>query len=203
MRPTAHWAVLIVMLCLAACQRPHPAAPTAQDMAMGSPTARVTVIEYGSVACPHCASFNNDVFPGFKARYIDTGKVRWILREALTGDTGLAATGFLTARCAGKDKYFEVVDDMFHAQALMYASGDPAPLMREIAGKAGLTPAQFEACIRDPAALAAIEARWREAERREGIRQTPTFVINGRVYEGALTGPELESAVARAQQGTL
>ena len=199
MRPTAHWAVLVVALCLAACQQPHPAPPSARDMAMGSASAPVTVIEYASVACPHCASFNNDVFPAFRARYIDTGKVRWVLREALTGDTALAAAGFLTAHCAGKDKYFSVVDDMFHAQAQMFASGDPEPVMLEIAGRAGLTPAQFQACIRDPAALAAIEARWREAERREGVRQTPTFVINGRVYTGALTGPELDSAVARAQ----
>ncbi|HEY2050902.1 MAG TPA: DsbA family protein [Caulobacteraceae bacterium] len=199
MRPTARWAVLLAMLCLAACQRPHPAPPSPQDMAMGSPAARVTVIEYASVACPVCAAFHTQVFPTFRARYIETGKVRWILREALTGDTALAAAGFLTAHCAGKDKYFNVVDDMFHAQAQMFASGDPQPAMLEIAGRAGLTPAEFEACIRDPAALAAIEARWREAERRDGVRQTPTFVINGRVYQGALTGPELDRAVARAQ----
>ena len=203
MRPTARWAVLIVTLCLVACQRPHPAPPSAEDMAMGSANAPITVIEYASVACPHCASFNNDVFPAFKARYIDTGKVRWILREALTGDTALAAAGFLTAHCAGKDKYFSVVDDMFHAQAQMFATGDPQPEMLEIAGRAGLTPAQFEACIRDPVALAAIEARWREAERHEGVRQTPTFVINGRVYTGALTGPELDSAVAHAKGAKL
>jgi protein-disulfide isomerase len=203
MRPTARWAVLIVMLCLAACQRPRPVPPTAQDMAMGSPTARVTVIEYASVACPHCASFNNEVFPDFKARYIDTGKVRWILREALTGDTALAAAGFLTAHCAGKAKYFEVVDDIFHSQSQMYASGQPEPVLLGIAEKAGLTRAQFEACIGDQAALAAIGARWREAERREGVRQTPTFVINGRVYQGALTGPELEGAVTRGQGATL
>jgi protein-disulfide isomerase len=201
--PTARWAVLIVMLCLAACQRPHPAPPTAQDMAMGSPTARVTVIEYASVACPHCASFNNEVFPAFKARYIDTGKVRWILREALTGDTALAAAGFLTAHCAGKANYFQVVDDIFRNQSRMYASGEPEPVLLGIAEKAGLTPAQFEACIGDQAALAAINARWRVAMRQEGIRQTPTFVINGRVYQGALTAPQLESAVAQAQGGTL
>jgi protein-disulfide isomerase len=115
----------------------------------------------------------------------------------------LAAAGFLTAHCAGKDKYFSVVDDMFHAQAQMFASGNPEPPMLEIAGRAGLTPAQFQACIRDPAALAAIEARWREAERREGVRQTPTFVINGRVYQRALTGPELAGAVAHAQGAKL
>lgn len=199
MRLTALGAVLIAMLCLAACQRPHPAPPSPQDMAMGSPTAPVTVIEYASVACPACASFNNTVFPAFKATYIDTDRARWILREALTGDTALAAAGFLTARCAGKAKYFNVVDDMFHAQAQMFASGNPQPVMLEIAGRAGLTPAEFEACIRDPAALAALEARWRVAEHRDGVRQTPTFVINGRVYQGALTGPELDQAVARAQ----
>ena len=104
---------------------------------MGSPAAPVTVIEYASVACPECAAFHNQVFPTFKVQYIDTGKVRWILREALTGDTALAAAGFLTAHCAGKAQYFNVVDDMFHAQAQMFASGNPQPSMLEIAGKDG------------------------------------------------------------------
>lgn len=168
-------------------------------MSLGDPSATVTVIEYASVACPHCATFNNQVFPAFKAKYIDTKKVRYIAREALTGDTGLAAAGFLTARCAGKDHYFEVLDAIYRAQAQMFASGAPETLLLAIAERAGLTEPQFEACISNPAALKALNARWGRAMKDEGVHQTPTFVINGKVYPGDMTMAELDAAIARAQ----
>ncbi len=166
---------------------------------MGAARAPVTVIEYASVACPHCAAFNDDVFPRFRAAYVDTGKVRWILREALTGDTAVAAAGFLTARCAGPGKYFDAVDRIFHAQGQMYASGQPERVLLGVARAEGLSQAQFEACIGDSTALAAIGARWKDAMERQGIRQTPTFVIDGKVYEGEMTLGELDAAVAQAE----
>src|SRR5579871_3142309 len=78
------------------------------DMTLGSPKAKVTVIEYASASCPHCARFNNEVFPAFKAKYVDTGRVFYVFREFLTEPASLAAAAFLTARCAGKGKYFGV-----------------------------------------------------------------------------------------------
>jgi protein-disulfide isomerase len=194
--------ILGVMLSgLAACERPHPGPPTAQDMSEGAAGAPVTVIEYASVACSHCAAFNNTVFPAFKAKYIDRGDVRYILREALTGDTGLAAAGFLTARCAGKDRYFQVVDDIFRAQAHIYASGSPETVLLKIAEDAGLSESRFEACIGNSAGLAALKARWSHAMNDEGIRQTPTFVINGKLYEGEMSLAEISAAVDKARSG--
>src|SRR5262252_4432484 len=102
----------VAALGLAACSKGGDAV-SADEMTMGSPTAKVTVVEYASVACPICARFNNEVFPEFKKKYIDTGKVRWVSREALTGNPALAASGFLLARCAGKDKYFQVTDAVY------------------------------------------------------------------------------------------
>jgi protein-disulfide isomerase len=197
--PFARLAALAALLNLAACVRPHPAPPSPQDISLGAPDAPVTVIEYASVACPACARFNNDVFARFRAADIDTGKVRWILREALTGDTALAAAGFLTAHCAGPAKYFAVVDQIFHAQARMYASGQPQPILLGIARGAGLSDAQFEGCLRDQNALAGLDARWREDMRRDGIRRTPTFVIGGEVHEGPMSLGELDAAVAHVQ----
>lgn len=190
---------LVMALALSACQKSHPAPPGPQDMSIGSSAAPVTVVEYASVACTHCAAFNNDVFPSFKAKYVDTGKVRFILREALTGDTGLAAAGFLTARCAGKDNYFKVIDEIFRAQAQMYASGSPQTALLTIAKGAGLSESTFNACISNPQALAALDARWSHALKVEGIKATPTFVINGEAHEGEMTMAELEAAVAKAQ----
>jgi len=170
-------------------------------MSEGAANAPVTVIEYASVACSHCAAFNNTVFPAFKARYVDRGEVRYILREALTGDTGLAAAGFLTARCAGKDHYFAVVDDIFRAQAQIYASGSPETALLKIAQDAGLSESRFEACISSPAGLAALKARWSHAMNDEGIRQTPTFVIDGKVHEGEMSLAEISAAVDKAHSG--
>jgi protein-disulfide isomerase len=186
---------------LAACQRPAgQVAP--DDMTLGNPKAPVTVFEYASVACPHCARFNNDVFPAFKAKYIDTGQVFYVAREALTADPAIAAAGFLTARCAGKDKYFQVVDAIYHSQVPLETGGDPHAVLLQIARSAGLTDAQFEACIRDQNAVKAINDRWMRYVNDDKINATPTFVVNGKVYDkGEMTMPQLDAAVAQARSG--
>ncbi|HEY5071714.1 MAG TPA: DsbA family protein [Caulobacteraceae bacterium] len=200
---------LIVTLCvglglalsMGACQK--TATPvTADDMSMGSPTAKVTMVEYASVACPHCGQWNNDVFPAFKAKYIDTGRVRYVAREALTGEPDIAAAGFLTARCAGRDKYFQVVDAIYHAQDEMQRTGQPHQILLRIARSAGLTDAQFEACITNEKSLQALNARWEGYARNDKINGTPTYVINGRVYDkGEMSLPELDAAITQAEAG--
>ena len=191
----------LATLGLAACQKAGDGAQ-ADDMTLGHPKAPVTMIEYASVSCPHCAAFNNDVFPAFKAKYIDTGQVFYVSREALTADPAVAAAGFLTARCAGKTKYFQVVDAVYHNQAPMETGGDPHAILRDIARSAGLSDAQFEACIRDPKAIAALNARWNHYISDDKITATPTFVINGKTYaKGELSPAELDAAVAQAEAG--
>lgn len=191
-------------LTLAACHKPAAAtAASAEDMTLGNPNAKVTMVEYASVSCPHCARFNNDVFPAFKAKYIDTGKVHYIAREALTGDPAIAAAGFLTARCAGKDKYFQVTDAIYHAQSdMMQPGADPHAILLTIARSAGMTDSQFDACIKDEKALTALNARWEKYVRDDHINGTPTFVINGKVYDkGEMSLAELDAAVGQALAG--
>jgi protein-disulfide isomerase len=191
---------LALAASLAACQKPAGDATSADDMSMGSPTAPVTMIEYASVSCPHCARFNNEVFPDFKTKYIDTGQVHYIAREALTGDPAVAAAGFLMARCAGKDKYFKIVDAVYHAQTEMFTSGDPHTVLLNIARSAGMSDDQFESCIKDENALNALNARWERYIKDDKITGTPTFVINGKVYDkGEMSLPELDAAVAEAK----
>jgi len=198
-------AVLTAALALAACQK-SATAVSADDMTLGNPKAPVTVVEYASLSCPHCAAFNNDVFPAFKAKYIDTGKVFWVAREALTADPALAAAGFLTARCAGKDKYFQVTDAIYHVPAY-HEEGDtnafePHATLLTIARGVGLTDAQFETCVRDPNARKALEDRWNRYVTDDKIEGTPTFVINGKLYnQGEMGMPQLEAAIAQAQGG--
>jgi protein-disulfide isomerase len=174
-------------------------APVADDMSMGSPKAKVTVIEYGSASCTHCAHFNNDIFPAFKAKYVDTGKVRYVFREFLTEPVNLAAASFLLARCAGKDKYFSVLDAVFKAQADIYKTGDADTALHKIAQDAGLSEDKAKACLADKAAVDALNARVQGYIDNDKISGTPTFFVDGERMEGVQTLDKLDAAIARAQ----
>ena len=187
-------------LALAGCSK-GGATSNADDMTMGDPNAKVKMVEYASLTCSHCGKFNNEVFPAFKAKYIDTGKVHYTFKEFLTPPNEVAAAGFLTARCAGKDKYFKVTDAIFHAQQEMFTTGDMRGVLLRIAQSAGLTEEQFNACITDEAALKALNERVEKAIKVDKINSTPTFVINGKkVKEGEVSLAELDAAVAEASK---
>jgi protein-disulfide isomerase len=156
------------------------------EVDMGKADAPITVIEYGSASCPHCARFNNNVFPEFKAKYIDTGKVHYVFREFLTQPADFAAAGFLMARCVGRDQYLAVVADIFHDQDKIYQSNDLPGGLRAIGEKYGLSKSAFETCVRDPVAQKALEAR-QAAAQTAGIDGTPTFLINKERVEGETT----------------
>ena len=188
---------------LALCAGSALAAPAAlpDDMTLGDPNAKVKMVEYASVTCVHCGKFNNEVFPEFKKKYIDTGKVHYTFKEFLTAPAEVAAAGFLTARCAGKDKYFNVVDALFHAQEEMFTSGDMRGVLLRTAQSAGMTEEKFNACITDEAALKALNERVEKAVKTDKITSTPTFIINGKkIKEGEITMSELDAAVAEASK---
>jgi protein-disulfide isomerase len=168
------------------------------DMSLGRPTAPVTVIEYASLGCPHCGVWARDVFPEFKRRYIDTGRVRYVLREMLNGDSDVAAAGFLTARCAGPAKYFQVVEGLFAAQPQMDLDKDDLPSLLKVAGEAGLTKAQVSDCLSDHAALSALEARADGYARDDHVAGTPTFDVAGRRFEGETSLADLAAAIDAA-----
>ena len=188
----------VTALGLAGCS-PAGAKSDASDMSLGDPKAPVSITEYASVSCVHCAAFNNEVFPEFKKKYIDTGKVHYTFKEFLTPPVEVAAAGFLTARCAGKDKYFSVVDAIFHAQQEMFTTGDMRGVLLRVAQSAGMTEKQFNSCITDEAALKALNGRVDKAIKDEKINATPTFLINGKKFkEGEATLAEFDKAIADA-----
>lgn len=168
------------------------------DMSLGNAKARVKVVEYASLTCGHCASFNEETFPGFKKKYIDTGRVHYTLKEFLTGPQQVAAAGFLMARCAGPSKYFKVVDEVFRSQPKWTSGETVRAELLGIAKANGLTEAQFNACLSDEQALAALNARMKKAVEEDGVRATPTFFVNGKKYEGVLTLADLDAAIAAA-----
>lgn len=191
----------LAWLGLGPCGQKSAAAEMADEMSLGNPQAKVTVIEYASVACPFCARFNNEVFPAFKAKYVDSGKVRYVFREMLVGgraEAALGAAGFLMARCLGRDKYFTVLDQTFHAQESIYRSGDLRGGLFKIAQANGMDDKQFSDCVTNADSLNALNARHQKAV-ASGVDSTPTFFVNGKkVFEGVMTLDQLDAAMRSA-----
>jgi protein-disulfide isomerase len=185
---------------LAACNKAGgPTGPAQGDMSMGNPNAKVKVVEYASASCPHCARFNNDVLPAFKAKYIDSGKVYYTFKEYLTPPENVAAAGFLVARCAGKDKYFTVLDAIFRQQQEMFQTGDFRGILLRVAQSAGLSEQQFNTCLNDEAAMKALNERVTRAVQQDKVTGTPTFFFNGKkVAEGEVLPAQLDQAYAEA-----
>jgi protein-disulfide isomerase len=165
------------------------------DMVLGVETAPVTIIEYASMTCGHCADFHNKTYPKLKERYIDTGKVRFIFREFPLDQ--LAAGAFMLARCAGKDnkdKYFAMVETLFHQQR-DWVVRQPVPPLMQIARQAGFTQQSFEQCLADQKLLEGIEQVRQRATEKLGVNSTPTFFINGKVQRGVLSIEDLEKQI--------
>lgn len=160
-----------------------------EEMAQGDPKAPVTLIEYASMTCPHCATFHEVTYPVLKKKYIDTGKVRFIFREFPLDQ--LAAAGFMLARCAGNDKYFPMIETLF-AKQNEWAVRQPLPPLLAIAKQAGFTQQSFEACLANQKLLEDISEVRDRASKRFNVQSTPTFFINGKLVRGALTVAELD-----------
>ena len=187
-------------LSLTACDKGGGAAAAADDMTLGNPDSKVTVIEYASASCSHCARWNEEVWPTFKTKYVDTGRVHYVFKEFLTPPIELASAAFLTARCAGEDKYFSVVDAVFRAQPVMYQTGDYRGELLRIAKSSGMSEAEFTQCIRDDDALKALNDRVEKAVKEDKISGTPTFIVNGKkVGDGEMSMEQLEKAIAEAE----
>jgi protein-disulfide isomerase len=159
------------------------------DMALGAPEgAKVTVIEYASITCGHCARWHAQVWPDFKARYVDTAKVRYIFREFPTAPVEVATAGFMLARCAGEDRYFEVINLLMTRQAELLSAPQPRTVLLDVAASAGLDEARFQTCLGDTAAVARIDERVR-AGLAAGVDGTPSFFVNSeKITDTSLDG---------------
>ncbi len=159
------------------------------DVVEGSADAPVTIIEYASMTCSHCAHFATTTYPELKKKYIDTGKVKYILREFPLDP--LAAGAFMLARCAGKDKYYPMVEMLFQKQK-DWVVQNPIPPLLSLAKQAGFTQESFESCLKDQKILEGIETTRTYGAEKLGVNSTPTFFINGKVFRGAMTIDELD-----------
>ena len=192
-------AALAAMTLLAACSGGGAGAPAEGDMALGAPEgAKVTVVEYASVTCSHCAAWQEQVYPEFKAKYVDTNKVRYVFREFPTAPEAVAVAGFLVARCAGPDKYFPVIHEIMASQREFFSGTPPRAVLLRIANGAGLTEDQFKECVADPDAIKAMDERVKAAL-AAGVNGTPYFLVNGEhVPDSSIVGlsEKIDAALA-------
>jgi len=168
------------------------------DEIQGQADAPVTIVEYASMTCPHCSHFHETTYPEMKKKYIDTGKVRFIFREFPLDP--LAAAAAMLARCAGKDKFFPLIDAFF-AQQKDWVVQKPLQPMFAIAKQAGFTQQSFDECLANQQLLTGLEEQRTRATQKFNVNSTPTFFINGKTVRGALTPEELDKQVAPYLKG--
>ena len=166
--------------------------PTLGDMALGADegATKVTIVEYASATCPHCAAFHKDVWPKLKADYVDTKKIRFVFREFPLNDPALAA--FMIARAAPKESYFPLIDVYF--DTLETWAQDPATGLLNIAKQAGFTQEKFDATLKDENLAKGI-MEIRDGGVKFGVKGTPTFFINGQPLEGEVTYDALKAEI--------
>jgi len=173
------------------------AALDANDMVLGDPGAPITMIEYASLTCPHCASFHNDTFPRIKTEYIDTGKVRLIYRDFPTRPVALAIFAAMLARCAGRTGFFGFIEVLYRTQGSWLRANDPVKALGKIARLGGVSQAELDACSNDNDLFQSIRNAQEQANREFGVRSTPTFIINGEKVEGPASYERLKDILDR------
>ena len=162
------------------------------DLVLGKADAPVTIIEYASMTCPHCANFHKTTYPALKSKYIETGKVRFIFREFPLDDLAVAAS--MLARCAGGEKSMALIDVLFASQD-KWATRDPIPALLQIAKQAGFTQASFDTCLKDQKLYNDILAVRERGSKEFKVESTPTLFVNGKLQKGGATIEELDKLI--------
>ncbi|WP_271893076.1 DsbA family protein [Candidatus Phyllobacterium onerii] len=166
---------------------------TLKDIVMGKAEAPVTIVEYASMTCPHCAHFATTTLPTIKEKYIDTGKAKLILREFPFDPR--AAAAFMLARCAPEERYYPLVEVLFKQQEQWAGAANAEEPLLQISKLAGFTQESFKACLTNQKLLDDVNAVRERGANEFGVNATPTFFINGTRYSGALSVDEMSAII--------
>lgn len=166
----------------------------ADDFIIGKPGAPITIVEYASLTCPHCARFHTDTLPKLKEKYIEPGKVRLVYRDFPLDKYALQ--GSMMARCAGRERYLGFIEVMFMTQDSWARADNPTLALARIGLNGGMSRKAFEACMQNKEIETKIIAQRVDAQKKFSINSTPTLIINGQVHAGALTIAEIDKIIA-------
>lgn len=171
------------------------------DITLGNADAPVKVVEYASYTCPHCAAFHAETFKAFREQYVDTGKVHFTYREVFFDRYGLWAS--MVARCAGPDpeRILAVADLIYSEQQSWARAGEPAQIadaLKRIGLQAGMDQGTVDACLQDGATAQSLVSWYETNAQRDGVRSTPSFVINGEIHSGNMTLGQIGALVDSA-----
>jgi len=188
-------------LCLTALAASGTRADTValapDDHVLGKPDAPITIVEYASLTCPHCAEFDRETLPKIKEKWIDTGKAKLVFRDFPLD--GLALRAAMLARCAPADRYFGYIDVLFHSQNSWIKADDPILALSRIARLGGMSDQQFQACMSNDELQRSVAASRQSAEKDYGVESTPTFFVNGTKMPGALPFNDFDQALTAVQ----
>ncbi len=166
---------------------PLPTEQALKERIMGDPEAPITIIEFASLTCPHCASFHTETLPQIKTEWIETGRAKLVYRDFPTAPVALAVYGAMVARCAPEDRYFKFLEVFFKQQRSWTGSPDPMKALAQLARLGGMSQADFDACTQNEALFEGIRERALDGQIEFNIESTPSFVVNGRVVRGGMS----------------
>ena len=172
---------------------------TAGERMLGNAGAPVTIVEYASFTCPHCARFHADILPELKKAYIDAGKVRLVFRDFPLDRSAFAAS--VVARCASAGRYYGVVDLLFREQPRWAGARDAMAALRRLATLAGISKKKLDACLKDEKLQNAVLQQRLTATKKFNVTSTPTLIVNGAKYHGGLTLEQFRAVIDRALAG--
>ena len=182
------WVVIWLPLVLVETSAAEP-----NEQALGNPDAPVTLIEYASLTCPHCAQFHTEVLPELKERYIEDGKVRLVYRDFPLDERALMAAAL--AHCAGPDRYFGFLDVLFETQSSWARADDYIAALKKLGKLGGMSDEQMDQCLADQELTDGILQTRLEGQNEHQVSSTPTLVINGDVYTGARSIEDLSEVI--------
>lgn len=193
--------MLVVGLALAAgsAQAADKVESFAIDQAMGKPNAPITIIEYASTTCGHCATFHKETLPRIKKEWVDTGKARLIYRDFPTGPAGLSVGASMLPHCAGPERYFGVLGLIMQTQA-SWMSKNPLDDLKKAVRLAGMTGEQVDECLTRQELATAIQARAQAGQQKYGVDSTPTIIVNGEKIVGAQPYDVIDKALKAASK---
>jgi len=194
--------IVLVSPAPAQAADPHPVLADAQnvlalskdDRILGNPDAAITIVEYASLTCPHCAHFTNDVLPELKKRWIDTGKAKLVLRDYPLDEPALRAA--MIARCAPPDRYYAFIDTFFGAQEKWVTARDYRDALARLVKLGGMSREEFDNCLKNTALENKIVEDRLIASKELDVNSTPTFFINGTKFSGAPTIEEFDKVLS-------